>query len=455
MKKLQMTAWPKFCMAALLGASALLMASCAQDGFDDDESWEPSVTDPQMTSPSADQIEIIPSADGLSMTIKWPVVMGAGGYELALYDVSDEANPVQLLNRVVDGCSIENVPREEDMYYRLTIRTLGNSSVGSIDAASATPKEFTTTTETTATIPAGDLAEWFAENPVPESEEMLYYDLVAGGAYTLNSLLDFQGHKVTLRCKSKSNRATVTYGEEGGLASGNAFGLKYLNIECGSSSKSFFTLSDTPGVEVGEGSYYIITEPITFQYLTVNNLNTYFVYDGGSTGKKYCVKTMLVNNCVVKMSSNEKMATGAAFQVYDAQGFINDLTIQNSTFWNSTDNKQNYFIRYANSGRCTRAGFTSNSINIINCTLYNIAKAGQMCNHSGFDGQATANYNITSNIFVDCGNKQVARRIIGRDGGGTIIFNYNTYMFDGATTNADGTCIDQTGYDKEIGRAHV
>lgn len=458
MKKLQFMAWPKLCSAVFLGAAALFMASCATDGYDDDEKWESSVSNTQMTSPAADAIEIVPSADGMSMTIKWPVSMGAGGYQVNLLDVSDPANPQTIFSRRVDGCSVESVPREEDMKYRLEVRTLGNPDKGNTDAATTTVKEFSTSTPTTATIPAGDLASWFASNAIPESEDMLYYDLVAGGQYTLNSKLDFQGHKVTLRSQSKNNRATVTYGAEGEFHIGNGFGLKHINFECAQGTKPFIALSETPAVEPDPNlnNHCVITEPVAIQNCEIRNLKSYLLWDRGSEGKKYCLKTVLVNNCVVKLTPSAEGGIGnegSTFDMYKAGGFINDITIQNSTFWNAsrkadTDPDFKYFIRYANAGRPDRAGFTSGSINFINTTLYNISKKGQMCNHSGYDGSALANFNVTNNIFVDCGSSQVARRIIGRVGSGTILFNYNTYMFDGKTTKDDGTCVDQAGYDK-------
>ena len=452
MKKLHFLAWPKLCSMLLLGAGALFVASCATDGFDNDEKWESSVSNTQMVSPNADAIEITPSSDGMSMTIKWPVSMGAGGYQVNLFDVSDAANPIVILSKVVDGCSVESVPREEDVKYRLEVRTLGNAQQGNTDAPTATVKEFSTFTATEATIPVGDIAEWFAANPVRDSEEMLYYDLIAGGSYTLNSVVDFQGHLVTLRSQSKNNRATVSYGADGGFRIGNGFGLKHINFECGQGTQAFIALSETSAVEPDpdHNNHRVITEPVAIQYCNINNLNSYFLWDRGSEGLKYCLKTVLVNNCVVMLTPTQTVGTeGSTFDMYKAGGFINDITIQNSTFWNASrradaDPDFKYFIRYANAGRPDRAGFTSGSINLINCTLYNISYKGQMCNHSGYDGSAMANYNITNNIFVDCGSHQVARRIVGRLGSGTVIFNYNTYMYDGDTTS------DQTGYDKGV-----
>ncbi len=457
MKKQTFMAWPKLCTAVLLGAAVMFTTSCAKDGFDNDESFESSAKGiANLQSPSASDIKVTASADGQSMTIAWPVVMGAGGYQLTLYNVNDVDNPAVILDKVVDGCSVASVPREEDTNYKLILKTIGNASLGNGGALEATNYSFTTFTTKYKDIPSDvELSAWFAANPVPaaSSEEWktwraenkvetdtVYYDLEAGGSYKLNALLDFKGHKVVLRTGSKTNPATVTLGTAGAFASDNSFGLKYITFNCATSTQPFFSLSEEPtySPDADHNNHYIINDPIAFASCTFNDVTSYFMYDNE---KKYCPAAVLVNNCVVKLASAESMATGAVFQMYNGGGFICNITLQNSTFWNSTSNDQKYFIRYANAGRADRAGFSSSSINMINTTFYKIAYKGQMCNHSGFDGDKYTNYNITKNIFVDCGSNQVARRIIGRVGTGEIVFNYNTYVYD----DAIGT--DQSGYD--------
>lgn len=434
MKKLQFMAWPKLCSMLLLGAGALFVVSCATDGYDNDEKWESSVNNTQMTSPAADAIEIIPSADGMSMTIKWPVSMGAGGYQLNLLDVSDPANPVTILSRRVDGCSVESVPREEDVKYRLEVRTLGNAQQGNTDAPTTTVKEFSTTTPTTATIPAGsDLVEWFTSNPIPASEEMLYYDLVAGGSYTLNTQLNLAGHKVTLRSQSKNNRPNVTLGAEGGLVIDEGFGLKYIVFNCDATTKDFLSTSDAPTTTPDTKGFYIIEDPVTIQYCTINNVQNHLV--GGpkvADDKRVCIKTFLINNCIVKLNTNDKLASTAIINMYTNRGFINSLSIQNSTIYNTTANDAKYFVQYENNMSCNQlADKLANSyVTFLNNTFYNIAKANQMANWSGIGNKGVTIYNIKSNIFVNCGNKQVARRIIVGKNNAEMNFNYNTYFFD-------------------------
>ncbi|MBR7066349.1 MAG: DUF5123 domain-containing protein, partial [Prevotella sp.] len=84
-------------------------------------------------------------------------------------------------------------------------------------------------------------------------------------------------------------------------------------------------------------------------------------------------------------------------------------------------------------GRCDRADFASNSINYENNTFYNVAKTGQWGNYSGFAGRNTSYWRMIKNIFVDCGNGQIARRYLGGRGDqATATFELNTYWFNGA-----------------------
>ena len=152
MKKNHFFTYSKMCVLALTGASALFLASCAKDGFTD-ESFDSGVSGKQVEAISADDITITPSADGKSQTISWPVVMGAGGFQINLIDVSNPDEPI-INDSIVDGCQV-TCSREEDVNYKMTILTLGNKKKNNIDADDATVKEFTTFTPTYKTIPAG------------------------------------------------------------------------------------------------------------------------------------------------------------------------------------------------------------------------------------------------------------------------------------------------------------
>ena len=415
-------------MAIAIGT--VLTASCA-DTYDGGDSFESSVRNAQLESPAEGDITITPNTNGDQMTIAWPVVHGAGGYELFVYDLT---NGQTVIKDTVDGCS-RTVSRVEDTNYSLELRTLGNERLGNTAAAAATQKPFNSFEASYAAIPEGDLYAWFQANPIPEDSVgmTLNYDLVPGGQYTLSGLLDFGSHTVTLRSTDKSKNAYITYGADGGLATSSGFKAKYIYFECSASTQPVLALSETPNPDIldaDHNNHYQITDPIAFQGCYIMNACRNLMFDNKV---KYCVKTFLMTNCLVKFTPDDKMSTSAYFQIYDGGGFINDFTCTNCTFWGATDNKVNYFLRYNNSGRCDRAGYLTNSINLKNCTFYNIAKTGQMANHSGFDGRATSNYDITNNIFVDCGSGQVPRRFVGRQStAASNNWGYNTYWFDGA-----------------------
>lgn len=422
----------KMCLTALMATGALFLASCAKDGFDE-ETFQSSVKGTALTSPAATDITISPSADGKSQTISWPVVKGAGGYYFSFYETDNMDTPI-VADSLVDGCSV-TVKREEDVNYQLSLRTAGNAQYNNTDAAEATVYAFNTFAEPYAVIPTGtDLYQYFIDNPLPEVEEgeKLYIDLAPGGSYTLSDVIDFSNHNIVLRTTSKTDYATITYGENGSIEYCGGFTLKYLHFDCTASGKTVLAFSATPVesiLDAANGNHYQITEPTAIQNCTFEGVKHTLYFDNKV---KYCLKTFFMENCLIHLES-EAMTNDAVFQLYDGGGFINDFTMDNSTIWNTGESDQKYFIRYSNAGRCDRAGYTTNSINLHNCTFYNIAYKGQMANHSGFDGRATSNYDITNNIFVDCGGGAVPRRLIGRLNESSVTtFANNTYWYNGA-----------------------
>ena len=222
---------PYYKISFLAGIAALAVTSCA-DHYDGDESWSPQVQNATLTSPEASKISITSSPDGSTMTIAWPVVYGAGGYSVALYNVNDPDSPVLVKSDSIDGCSM-SVSREEDTNYSLTIRTLGNEKYNNREAQEQTEYKFNTFLPTYAEIPDGtDLKAWFEANPIPEdSASHLCYDLTPGGNYTVSGKIDFYGHQVTLRSSSKSNYANIVMQAGSYFNTYAGFTLKYLNID--------------------------------------------------------------------------------------------------------------------------------------------------------------------------------------------------------------------------------
>jgi len=136
-------------------AVVLLFYSCIQ-GYKDDWVFSSDVKNATLESPPAEKVEYLSSPDGSSVTISWPVVYGAGGYEFSLYIVDDPDNPIVVgdENEIVDGCSVQR-SLQTDTNYKIVIRTLGNEKYNNQSAESPTIKMFTTMVPTYATIPDG------------------------------------------------------------------------------------------------------------------------------------------------------------------------------------------------------------------------------------------------------------------------------------------------------------
>lgn len=439
MKKSRASVWRIFGGLLLMAFATMLLDSCA-DAYTDNETWQSSVRNATLSSPPADSITVVPSTDGSKFTITWPVVFGAGGYRYSLYDVTNPDDPVvvdSLENKEIDGCSI-TVSRAEDTNYKLELWALGNAEYNNTAATTPTEKRFTSFTPTYATVPAGtDIYQWLKDNPLPaDSTGELCLDLEAGASYTLSQYVDFGANRVTLRCTNKNSRPTVTMGETGSFRTSSALTLKNINFVCNASTEPFIGLSTSPVEAIkgatGKGDYYNITDPIYVANCDITGLQSNFIMDNN---KKYCVGTMLIDNCKVHLALGSGMTGSAVF--YFKQGFINDLTIKKSTFWNDGQYDAKYFVQYNNSGRCDRAGYLSNSINYQHSTFYNVAKKGQWGNYNGFAGRSTSKWEMTRNIFVDCGNGEVCRRFLGgRANQSTATFDTNTYWYNGADENA-------------------
>lgn len=460
MKKNHFFTYSKMCVLALSGASALFLASCAKDGYDD-ESFDGGVSNAQVESISADDITITPSADGKTQTISWPVVMGAGGYRVNLIDVSNPNEPI-INDSIVDGCSVKG-GREEDVNYKLTILPLGNVKKHNTDATTVTEKTFTTFTPTYKTIPAGsNLNEWFAANPVPDDKigENLNYDLEAGAEYTVSDELDFDAHWVTLRSNSKSQPAKVKYTSTASCINFAApFNVKYLHFDCSAMSESngVFGFSKAPTSQrYSEYNGYTVSDfvifqgNVTFVSSTFDHVNGYFFWDNRKDQKVAAVQ-FLIDNCVVEMTP--PASNSGAVIWTNKGGHINDLTVSNSTFYNSAEGDIKYFYQAGMyrakdiglGGSASNQTGPGNSVNYYNCTFYRLGwNGGQWGNYNGMNGKGDSYWNMKDCIFYACSQAGgVPRRFLhGKANQPTATFANNTYM------QADGTFDSVGDYDK-------
>ena len=428
----------------LLSAAALLTTSCA-DTFDSKETFDVGVRNATLESPNEADVKITPSTDGSTMSIEWPVVYGAGGYEFKLLNSSDETKPI--VADTIDGCK-RTVPREEDMNYKIVIRTLGNAKLNNTEASKATEKAYSTFTESDGKIPAGtDLFKFFTENnpigsDVAISKE-LNFDLEPGAKYTLSKPLNFNYHKIVLRTSDKANRATITLADSANFIISNDFTLKYINLDasaCVLPTLEAYKYSEEPPTDIiPKPKNYLMIDFVRLIGCDIKGVIGSLFFDNN---KSWAVVNFLIKNSIIEMNTDTKSIKNESFISFQGGG-IKNFQIESSTVHQIGNGNSKYFIRYNNSVRVDRMGYETSdhtTLTYTNNTFYRVA-SGQWANYSGISNYSA--YNIQNNIWVDCADGNIARRIMGNGRLGnncTAIWSNNTYWKDGAA-------VDQGTYD--------
>lgn len=202
-------------------------------------------------------------------------------------------------------------------------------------------------------------------------------------------------------------------------------------IDASANAGAFLQFSATPDeTTLGTGEYYHVKGYVNISNVNIDNVKGQLVYDNNV---KYCVENLTIDNCKVRLASDEATGVNSNAVVYFKGGFANTLSVSNSTFWNTGASDAKYFVQYNNSGRSTRAGYDNNFVIFQNNTFHNVAAKGQWANYTGFAGQNCSSFVVTDNIFSNSGSGQIARRILGGRGvssyaEGMVTFNNNTYM---------------------------
>ena len=441
MKKLQLMAWPKLCSVLLLVAAALFTASCARDGFDNDKSFESDVQNAQLQSPS--WLKHDASPDGESMTLTWEVVKGAGGYQLTVYKGKTEDQiDTEILNTVVDGSMISDVPCAEDTYFKFILKALGNPKAGNKEAIEAYVETWPNFQETYLTIPDGeDLATWFttedAEKPkIPGSDEVLYYTLAPNGNYTLNGKVDFGNQKAYIRAMSEDAPATITVGKSTGyFLTGNALSFKNLNFDCSAVTTNDYaltTLSKTPdeSLIIPTTENYAIKSPIAIQNCTFKMLPGKLISD--QTSASYVIDNFLIKNCIIQFNNID-----LGDKVGNCIDFVKTMTINftvaNSTLYNSGAAKNHYFAQISGTEPIKIPGYSEGVIKFTNNTFYNLAyEAPGFINSNTFYGKQDMKFNWVNNIFVDCGNGKIWEKLHNGYDLSNISTRNNTYWYNGS-----------------------
>jgi len=233
---------------------------------------------------------------------------------------------------------------------------------------------------------------------------------------------------------------------DGGITISDNFTLNNVDINASANTKALITLNSEPTVGFFEGSEYYGIDYVKFISANLLDVKGSIIWDGNA---KYCVKELTFENCGIIL--NTESTNNQAFVSFQAGG-VKDFTFKCSTVTQRGEEENNYFLRYNNSARLDRFGFDketmTQSINYINCTFYKVGKNGQWGNYNGFAGQKYSEWHVVNNIWVDCGNGQISRRILGgRNASSYNIceFANNTYWFNGAPETGNES------YDASIG----
>ncbi|HEY4789627.1 MAG TPA: DUF4992 family lipoprotein [Bacteroidales bacterium] len=428
-----------------------LVSSCV-DGYHDDWVWASSVKNATLESPAADNITVSFSADGTTQTISWPLVPGAGGYQVSVYDYDDPTNPVVIgeENEIVDGIKVDR-PATEDTRYKVVIRTLGNEKNNNKEAVTATEKLYDNLLPVTASVPDNtNLTDYFNANPIPSSTTELCYELAEGGSYTMTGNI-LQGRtSVTFRSASKIHRATIAVTDGSFVNGGAGLKFKFINMDyanfTGAATNAVILMdSNFPTAGLTSSSYFVVptSSPILIQSCKITGLKYYLFFDNS---KKYGIGTMVIKDCIIGQNTN----TFAAAQIRFGAGMLKDFTMVNSTLYNeqAPSNSSNRFMQISagnvSSVKPTTETWANGSLSITNCTFYQMGKTAQSFNSNGAMGQTSDKVTIQNNIFVDCyENGRVINRF--RRGGTAAVFTggQNT-QFYGGLNSYTGTVSDLT-----------
>ena len=269
---------------------------------------------------------------------------------------------------------------------------------------------------------SGDFAAIVAQ-AVKEGKETLA--LPAGAAYKAGSTV-YVDKKLNI-IGDESDPATLELGMKG-------FVIKDLSAEPN---------EELLGANNGS-DYYNIMDPVILRNLTITGVKGKLFYDNN---KKYALDNLLIENCLVQLRTpKDKKET----VIYMQGGGIRMLEVNTSTFYQKGQGDNDYFVRYNNSARLDRMGYTRDMEDAAfvpegfiyeSNTFYKVAYDGQWGNYSGFAGQKYTAFTVNKNIWVDCGSQEVARRILAGRGAGSYEvceFDQNTYIYNGSA-ETEGT----------------
>jgi len=279
--------------------------------------------------------------------------------------------------------------------------------------------------------------------------------LPAGAEFTLSEPFEVQG-ALTITSDEK-NPAKIVFAADAGFIIKDGLTLKNLNFDCSASNNPFIQLSKTPTAKPitvnawnTDYNFYLIEKPIEVINCKIDGVNSFFLTDNKIEGNGvWFPTTITVDNCVVRLTTTANNNNNAYFYLNNSSGFAKEMTVKNSTFYNTTEFGFRYFVRYGGFGINDAEkgfGWEDAALSYENSTFYNVCQNdGQWGNYNGIYRDTRVQWTMTNCIFWNCSTSgSVPRRFLhGRGGrGDKAVFLNNTYM------KADGTFQDPQNYDE-------
>jgi hypothetical protein len=225
-----------------------------------------------------------------------------------------------------------------------------------------------------------------------------------GGAYTVEAPIETAGNV------SISGNGTI----DASALAGDAFIV--LN-----GTEEFAKKAD------GTDSDHKLVNSVKVSGVTVTGLTTAFIKDA----QKTLLEELTVENCVIEMP-----AAGKNFIDFNGKGYVGNVKVSKSTIWAKGKNT-GFFAQYGSRPKNVDANLLQ-QFDVKSSTIVNIANGKNFCDLKQ-NGTAQNVYYILENIFVDCGKS--GQTVVGFNRGQTSAtpvwdVDGNTFMFDGASTNA-------------------
>ena len=429
---------------AWLMVVGVLVTACTK-GYDLDPGFESLVQNSTLSTLSPDDITCKSSTDGSKFTFEWPVIHGAGGYEVKLFNVSDPDNPVLVKADTVDACHVD-MPREDDTNYMVTVRGLNNPKLGNVEKSEATEKKFSTFSPTYCTIEHDkytDLKTYFDENPLrTDTTGMLCIDLEGGKEYTLSGDIDFGGRYITIRGNNKNSHAKLTLAAGAKFVTFGSFYMKYMDIDCSNTSKAIVELSETPDDSlknhVGTSGYFFIEDPIVFQSCNIQNLESYVISDAA----KYVVRVLTLNDCIVQIVRDSSTPNWANPIInLKKSSYVTDFLVKNSTIYSKIRLTNAPFLTYNGRPKELNDESELQKISFVSSTLYNLSYGNNFRGDTRTQGQKSNYFTVEKCIIVDCGKKNFINSLIRQlSTNPTVSYYKNTYWWNGENVKESQVC---------------